>query len=533
MKDRNIDRLGVDKYLFSNVHLKQSPSVGTFRAFIISENKVYILIIASLILAQFIIFKLMYPFPDFFSDSYSYLFAAYRHLNANIWPIGYSKFLALFHSLTHSSIALNFFQYFVLELSSLYFYLTIIYFYHTGRNTRIVLNLFLFFNPLALYLSNYVSSDAIFIAISILWFTQLLWIIHRPNAFHLISQGILIFIAFTFRYNAFYYPIISAIALILSRQRVWVKLAGMALPIILIIPFVMFSSQATLKLVGSRQFPPILGGWQWGNNALYMREFVNVDSNKLPSNECRELDRLARNFFRTVPQSDRDLPAYVANFFIRQPEAPLKRYMLNHYKIEGDMSEVIAWGKVSPVFKDYGLYLIRNYPFAFARHYLLINTKNYFLPPLEKLEIYNLGMDELLPLAAYWFDYPNLEIRSISKGLQGVLLFLYPTLFLLFNAYYAYNLVLFAARRKFRQASKSFMSAQVIMFSFMMLNFSFSVFANIIVIRYQVFPMIICLAFSSLLADFLEKIHETDAKSEGRITIQTPIDNAALHLRNM
>lgn len=61
-------------------------------------------------------------------------------------------------------------------------------------------------------------------------------------------------------------------------------------------------------------------------------------------------------------------------------------------------------GKCAPVFGQYGLYLTKAHPLAFARHYMLVNTKNYFLPPLEKLEVYNLGLDEYWPMAQYWFD---------------------------------------------------------------------------------------------------------------------------------
>ena len=39
---------------------------------------------------------------------------------------------------------------------------------------------------------------------------------------------------------------------------------------------------------------------------------------------------------------------------------------------------------------------------------------------------------------------------------------------------------------------------------FVLLNMGFSIFANIIVIRYQLFPMIICLTFALVLLDELK-----------------------------
>lgn len=46
--------------------VKQSPSQSSFRVFALRENKIYCLIILALMILQFIIFKLCYPFPDFF-----------------------------------------------------------------------------------------------------------------------------------------------------------------------------------------------------------------------------------------------------------------------------------------------------------------------------------------------------------------------------------------------------------------------------------------------------------------------------------
>jgi hypothetical protein len=495
--------------------LKQAPSSKTFWEYLYGENKIYTLLMIFLMLCQYAIFKSLYPYPDFFSDSYSYLFAAYAHLNVNIWPIGYSKFLFLFHWFTHSSAALNFFQYMFLEVAALYFYHTVVYFYPTGKKTRSVLCLFLFFNPLNLYLANYVSSDSIFIGLSLLWLTQLIWIINRPQRYQLLTQAILIFIAFTFRYNAMYYPILSAIAIFLSSQRLWSKIVGTILPILFIIPFIVFSRNATLKLVGTSQFPPILGGWQWGNNALYMREYIHVDSMKLPSDQCRELDRIAQKFFKTYPPQERDLVSYVANYFFRESDAPLKQYMNSHYPVTNDIASVIAWGKVAPIFGEYGLYLIKSHPLSFARHYLLVNTKNYFLPPLEKLELYNLGEQEIWPIAKYWFGYPNPKINSfLPKTFQGRLLFLYPAFFMFLNLYFAGALFLYIRRRGFAGTERALPNTILLISVFMILNFCFSVFANIIVIRYQVFPMIVCLSSSMLLIDWLEASKDGQTSTE-------------------
>lgn len=484
--------------------IKQEPSSKSFFTYLYVENKIYNLLMLALLITQFIIFKLLYPFPDFFSDSYSYINAVLQHLDVNIWPIGYSKFLQVFHWLTHSATGLNFFQYMFLEVSALYFYHTLVYFYPTGRNTRMILCLFLFFSPLNLYLANYVSSDAIFIGLSLIWLAQIIWIIQRPHPSQVLVQALVFFIAFTFRYNAMYYPLITAAAFIISRQKIRLKLAGILSGPILIIPFIIFSSNAVKKMTGTAQFPPILGGWQWGNNALYMRGFIEEDSTAFPTPQTAELDRIARRYFSHPSRPQDQLASYVANFFIRQPEAPLKQYVSMQFGIDPNYASVEQWGKVAPVFGQYGLFLIKRHPLAFARYYLLVNTKNYFLPPLEKLEIYNLGSNEMWPIGAYWFGYHSLKVRSVSKTLQGTILFVYTALFAILNLYFIVALFLYVRRGAWKKSTKSFNYTIVLVTGFILLNFVFSVFANIIVIRYQVYPMILLLTFMMLLTDQLE-----------------------------
>jgi hypothetical protein len=484
---------------------KQSPSSARFKDYVFTDNKVYLLIMTGVLLLEYVIFKILYPFPDFFSDSYSYIRAAYLHLDVNIWPIGYSRFLALFHHwISHSGSALITFQYLAWCFSGLYFYFTITYFYPTGKNTRIFLNLFLFFNPLFFYTTNYVTSDILFISMSTVWLTLLIWILNRPNIYHILIQAMLMFVMFTFRYNAMLYPLIAAGVILFSTMRPWVKVMGVLLGPALIIPFIVWSAQAAKIMTGKAQFPPILGGWQWGNNALYFRGFIQEDSAIFPTPQTRELDGIARRFFNLLYRPQDQLADEVANYFIRHPEAPLKQYMARHFQPKNDYESVAAWGKSAIVFDQYGKFLIKRHPLAYARHYLLVNTKNYFIPPLEKLEIYNLGEDSIWSEAQGWFEYPSPKIWCVSKQLQGTVLALFPVFFLVLNLYYLIGLWMFIRRGGFRKTSRIVQYTVLTTTVFLALNAGFSIFANIIVIRYEIFPMLVFLTFAMLLTDYVE-----------------------------
>src|SRR5258708_480487 len=184
---------------------KQAPADIPFTTYAFVQNRKYCLTILFLMVGQYILFKQFYPYPDFFSDSYSYISAAAIHLKVNVWPIGYSRFLSIFHFITPSGAALVFFQYFAYAVSALYFYLTVTYFYATGKNTRIILCLFLFFNPMLFFLTNYITGVMLFLSMSICWLAQLLWILNRHRTYLVLTHAVLVFILFTFRNNVMLY----------------------------------------------------------------------------------------------------------------------------------------------------------------------------------------------------------------------------------------------------------------------------------------------------------------------------------------
>ncbi|MBO9730206.1 MAG: hypothetical protein J7623_16320 [Chitinophaga sp.] len=472
----------------------------TFPSFVLSrDNRIYLLVAAIGAIIQLIIFKLCYPFADFFSDSYSYIFAAAARLDVNIWPIGYSKFLWLFHQLTHSDTAVVAFQYLFGQLIALYFFFTLLYFYTPGKQISHIIFGSLFFNPLLLYLSNYISSDALFLALSLLWATQLLWMIHRPRPIQIFVHALLIAALFTIRYNALFYPIISAIALLMSKRAVVWKLAGIGLPLVLILLFINYTKNSAYQLTGHRQFS-IFGGWQMANNALYMYPYITEEGTPPPG--CQDFDQEVKRFFGKYHEKAKTISPRDGAFYIKFPQAPLKQYLTNHFSVEEDATHgVAAWGSVSPIYGRYGKFLILRHPIAFSQHFLLPNAINYCFPPLEKLEIYNLGNIEVYPLAAQWFHYRDTHVTAISPNIQGAILLLFPGIFFVLNICFIWVLVIWI---KNRQNESLFNRSLLLVTLLLFTNAGFSILASPIVFRYQVFPMILCLSFSLLIAEKLK-----------------------------
>lgn len=456
----------------------------------------HLVVVSFISLCLFGLLKFLYPEPDFFSDSYSYIFAAQSGIDANIWPIGYSKFLRMVHFMTHSDVALVWLQYLLYIASALYFYVSVIKLFQPKKDKQWLMAAVLFFNPLILYLGNYVTSDLLFCSLSLVWITSLCWIVTRHNTPASIIHGMALFLAFTVRYNAMIYPLVGSVVIMLALYNWKIKLAAILVPWALVGVFIWHSRAEAERITGIAQFP-ILSGWQWGNNALYMYEHIDVDNASMPTPETKELDALAKQFFRQTPYEDRDLPHYVANYFIRQDSAPLKKFLNNHYLIHTDLGQVIAWGRVSPIYAAFGKKLVKEHPWAFCKYYLLMNTRNYFIPPLEKMEKYNLGYRDAWVTAQYWFDWPSPTLHpKVPPHFMGNVLALFPSLFLVLNLYYLFLLASMVLH--IPVARPQFASVTLMLVLFLTLNFCFSIFANIIVIRYQVFPMLLFACFSAL-----------------------------------
>lgn len=379
------------------------------------------------------------------------------------------------------------FQFITLEISALYFFFTLLYWFRPSWPVRVVMFPILFCNPLFLYISNYVTSDALFFGLTMVWFTELIWIVLSPGRGRIWLQTVCVFAAFTFRYNAMYYPLITALAYLLSHQRIRVKWVGTLAIVPLLFGFWLYSRNAGQELTG-RPLSSILGGWQLANNALYIRGEISVDSSELPTPACRELDSISVHFFRKMGRGFKPaLDENPGNYFIQDWRAPLKIYAVKHYK---DHS-VRTWAMASPVFAQYGVSVIQAHPWAYIDHFVLMNTRHYFLPSLEKLMIYNLGLDTVAQPAQVWFNYKSKNIKVVSKSLQEDLLGIFPYLFTVVNFFFLGSLIWHLFSGGYKRGPTSLNKGLLLTSFFWLCNFGFSVFANIVVLRYQFFPMIL------------------------------------------
>jgi protoporphyrinogen oxidase len=470
------------------------------------RTKWYLWIAAIAIVLQFGVFKHFYPQAGFISgDSYVYLESAYWNMDINTYPIGYSKFLRVFSTFTTSDTALVAFQYLLLQCSALFFLFSFFYFYRPGRLIQGILLVFFLFNPFFLYLGNYILSDALFIPLSITWFTLLLWILQRPTTRLLVIQCLVLFLAFTVRYNALFYPLVGAVALLLTPQRLWVKIASIGSSVALIGLFIFFTSGKYQELAGKREFTPFTG-WQLANNAMYAYRYIDNRDVKPTPPRFRQLDKMIRTYFDSTKDVRKHPESMLvaSTVYMWDPSSPLQKYMNMQFVMDSTAGSLKRWATVAPLYADYGNWLIRQYPMAFAEHYLWPNAVKYYAPPVEFLETYNMGIDSVTQIAQVWFRYKNSKVKMLFKDFNVSALNFYPvlvgTLNVVFLVSFLFFLLLEGLRSKAIPRGLLWLAAAL-----WLVNFVFSVYASPIALRFQVFPVLVYISVALLLLEFIWK----------------------------
>src|SRR5258708_9567746 len=469
-------------------------------------NRAYLLFALAAFLVQFILFKIKYPFANYMPDSYSYLEAAYTNADVNMWPVAYSKFLRQISVFTHSDKIVVGIQYLFMQCSGLLFLFTLLYFLKLGRAVKNILYAFFLFNPVALYVANYISADTLFIGLSLLWISSLLWVIYQPRPWQIGVQAILLLACFTVRYNAIYYPLIAALAFILSRQSWKTKVAGISLGLILVVGSFWYTSNKMLEVTGKRQFSAF-GGWQLANNALYMYEHIPASQRGPIPARFAKLEGMVREHLDTLAKVKLTNEDSISNFFyLWSPKAPLVQYMVREYAKDTVTPQFKRWASEGPLFAEYATDLIRKYPAQFASEFLLPNSVKYAVPPPEFLGIYNMGGDSVGKLAKEWFNYKTQRVRDHNnKNARIGITQYYPYLSTLVNVFLLICIVGLAIFTGFKQEDIGLYRLLFIVLFFWLLNTGFSIFASPIVLRYQVFPILISFSLAILAAEAIVK----------------------------
>jgi hypothetical protein len=369
-------------------------------------------------------------------------------------------------------------------------------------------------SPLSLHLANMISSDGLFLALSMTWFALLLWIIYKPSNKIFFWHAIVVFAAFTVRYNALIYPFIAAVAFGLSKQTLRKKIFGWGLSLALIAWFMGISIYQYKKLTGYWQFSPF-SGWQLANNAMYAYQEVDSADREPVAPEFQALDNIVRNFYDRNPTN----PAGVASTSYMWTEwYPLMQYTNKVFKAKDSTTpQLKEWASMGPFFTSYGWHIIKKYPMHFIRYFILPNSLKYLAPPVEFFEYYNWNRKHVREPARIWFGYKSYRIKTRMKSNETWVLTPYPYFICIINITMLLMLLTYLLLKGW-QTNTTFNKSILLAGFTWLTNAAFTIFAASAALRFQAFPALLTLTFSLLLIDWMTQFIE-------HIKLQTPQQN--------
>lgn len=467
------------------------------------ENKRLIGFCAVVMIISFAWIKYVYPYPNFMPpDSFSYINAASNNDYINMWPIGYSKFLRLVSVFTHSDVVLVILQYVLLIASVLYFLFTVRYLLSPGKWASRIVFIISIANPLLPHIANFVSSDCLFASLSLIWFSQLLWILYNPKQKLLIIHAVTILLTLMTRFSALYYPLVSLMIIFILPMSVKTRRLGMGAIIILLLGFISRTQYEYKAKTGTAQFSAF-GGWQLAANALYGYAYDQPDEEKDVPFEFRILHSMVNDHMDSIRRLRNRPDAVPGIYYLWDYKSPLILYLHRNMPTNSKTPYFHDWATVAPLYGKYGRWLTLHHPLAYIKHYTWPNLLRYYSPPPYFMGAYNMGKNWVDPIVSTWFQWENNQLSNRHNDGQIHIMNVFPVLLAIINPAFIVCMLYFLAFGGIRHCNNTAKRIMACMLLVWFTNTLFSVLSAPIELRYQIFPIVTTLPFFLLFLAWL------------------------------
>lgn len=395
----------------------------------------------------FVAYKIIYPFPDFYVDSYHYIGMAANSNFMSTWPIGYSWFLRAVHWVSPHHYFLVVVQYLLLQLSSLWLAFTLFYYLQAPQWVKQTVLVFLVVNPLYLYMANLVSSDVLFTALSLVWLTILLQMVFNAQFWQVLFQGPLLAYLFLVRYQAAFYPVIMLAALWMAEFRIGWKIISAAIFAVLLVWIVRVTIATNKKWYGTDQFYG-QGGWISANNALYLYNHVHIDTAAFRNTPLAPLNQYVDSFFRARGLMAHNYTPWDGPRFMLANEVMWNHLATEMRKAPGKPT-FWYYNRMGVPWAQFGKHLITHHPLAHARYFLLPNIGLYFWPVMEQFDVYNMGGTTIPAQVAKWFHLPGTTVVSYWPYGSLYLMGMFRALGVVLHVYLLVSFIVIVRKKKY------------------------------------------------------------------------------------
>jgi hypothetical protein len=472
----------------------------SFKSFIFRQHAGKTAVVFIIIVIQFIVLKILYPFAMFSYDSANYVDVAMRNAAIDVRPVAYSKILLFLHMISPSDWAVVIFQYMLLEGALFYFYFTLLYMFRPGKWISWIMLMAFFLNTFVASISNYIMSDAIFTGMTVIWFTLTLWFLYRPRDVYAYMSILLLVVLFMIRYYAIYYPLITVVIILSSGIRWKAKVYSLILGCLLFGGYVWYTGEQYRKLLGRWEFSPF-GGWQIASNALIMCHNMHAEnySSDIPPPELQSLHRHVVEALVFTRQKNMHPSALCVHYMWQ--EGPLWSYMALQYpNLESD-NWFKEWASMGHLYRQYGNYLIMQHPLEYVRYYIGEGLYWYVVPTMEFSNISRSGRYVVDYKIKRWFNYPSAQLSCTMRTYFSM--WPYLNIIFILNVCMVISTILFFICRCYKLVGRKACKAIMFAAGFWVVNFLFSIISSPMALRYAISVMVLDIGFVMIQVEWI------------------------------
>jgi hypothetical protein len=296
------------------------------------------------------------------------------------------------------------------------------------------------------------------------------------------------------------------------------KLAGNLLIFVLIGGYIIHTVKTYQRETGTQQFSA-LGGWQMANNVLYMYAHITPEPIAEMPPRLRPLHAIMIRHMDSLRYVKERPDTTLGIYYLWNEQSPLKQYMGIKWSADTTTNYFAKWAAMAPLYGSYGAYAMRKHAGLFVKYYLLPNLINYYVPEAEFLGVYNMGKDSVDQPAKDWFRYKTRHVTSHTTFHKINITIPYTLIMALANLGFLIGCISFFVLNGFKTGGHF---ARILLGAFMLwlANGAFSIMACPIVLRYQVFSMIMSAAFLLIIIEYF--INAANAEEQETIPKTNP-----------
>ncbi len=380
-----------------------------YKKSLLTDQRLEIIWFSVLFVACAVAVLVCYPYPFFIEDSLEYIRVAEMQVNSGIRPFGYSIYLGAIHLVSSSLYSVIIPQFAMNLLSGLFLVTTIKFFFPPkSRILSLLFSAFVLLGPSVMYVNTWVMTEALFIAITLIWLAVAIWFLKTKSWWLLIPYLACLFVLASLRYVGIVLGGVSVLTFLLVRDKSTLVAAVLAL---LVGGGVYFGTKKHFVAnYGTDTLSGMSGRARLAGVGLMFPHLPEAfHDHEFEDFEMGVMHGAMKWSYRNAPDCFKDEAFFHAEtefgggpYFVWGRECPPKithRFLRKHERTRQPKSML----RSSVVHGKYASHVIKAYPGAYLRHFILPNAQRVVWPNYL-LQGYKFKDWKVKTIIRRWFD---------------------------------------------------------------------------------------------------------------------------------